>query len=67
MATAPWTTQRFRFLIADEMSVLAVAATGELLRFDHWDTVEAAPRATAGQQIGTGWADFRDIFAGGQG
>ena len=67
MATAPWTTQRFRFLIADEISVLGVAATGELLRFDHWDTVEAAPRATAGQQIGEGWADFRDIFAGGNG
>ena len=60
-------SQRFRFLFADDASVYGVRATGELMWFPHWTAVEAAPRATGGVRIHSGFGAFTHVFAGGGG
>jgi hypothetical protein len=35
MASAPWTSERFRFVFADEIAIFGVKPTGELMLFPH--------------------------------
>ena len=61
------TITRFRFLVADDVSLYGVTADGALLWWQIWGDGQLVPSLAGGTQIGVGWGAFAHIVPGGEG
>lgn len=57
--------QRFKFLFGDERGLYGVKDTGQLLWWPRSAIENGSLKVSEGTQIGSGWADFTHVFAGG--